>query len=173
MKKLLLILSFSLLLGCASKETQPTENETSLTLKPTETEESTIVDESILTFGSTFQFDNFEINVGDEPYFTTLSNIFSSHDGKKVVVFPLQITNIGDTTSSINIFYTNYFGPSGTEIENLNLYYDDGLGFSGDLRKGATQDINAYLLYSEDGDYVIEFAKLFDTPIELILPVYQ
>ncbi|NLJ79072.1 MAG: DUF4352 domain-containing protein [Tissierellia bacterium] len=123
-----------------------------------------------LTFGDTFEFDGFEIEMGSDYSFDVVDNEFSDHDGESVAVVPVTVTNKSGETNSFNMFFYTIFNSSGTEAESIMAYFDNSLEFMGDLRDGATGEANIYILYDGDGDYYLEFDN-FSEEVEVKLPI--
>lgn len=116
-----------------------------------------------LTLGSTFEFDNLEITVGDKIKFVKIKNQFSEHKKDKIIKVPLHITNLSDKAHGLNMFYVKGFGSKGTEVDEVGTYFKDGLFESGDIRPGKSQDLSLYFVYDGDGEYFITFEALFDS----------
>ena len=89
--------------------------------------------------------------------FTTVKNQFSEQNGKDVIELPVHVKNIGDETNHLNTFEYTFFGPKGTELDNVSAYFDNDIFRAGDLRSGAEYDTYFHLLYEGDGSYFIEF----------------
>ena len=124
-----------------------------------------------LGLGSTFEFDGFTFTLGDSYETTTLENQYSDLNGKTVLVIPVTVTNNNSDTKSVNLFYFKAFGPDGNELAQCYTYYmDTDLLMAGDMRSGATKDSYLHLVYTEDGDYVIELED-FKTKLEIKIPV--
>lgn len=173
------LLAFSLF-GCggsaessATTDAEPSEASETSTEATTEatTTEVTEAEPSSLTFGSTFTFDGFDIQIGDAISTTTLSNGFSDKDGATIIGVPLTLTNNNEESSSLNMFYVKEFGSSGTELDTVFTYFDDDVRMAGDMRPGASMTAPLYFLYDGDGTYVIEFAEVWGDPIEVEIPV--
>ncbi len=164
MKKLLILFALLALVGCSSSDKDDKTNEEVGTTPTPEVEDTKI------TYGSTFEFDGFEITIGDSAEIQTFESRFNDNNGKDMIVIPFNIKNNGEESSSINMFYVNYYNPDGTEAEDLNSY-NDGLGWGGNLRSGSETTEYAYVLYVEDGEVVIEFSKPFGETIEVFLDV--
>ena len=109
------------------------------------------------TLGDTFEFDGFEITFDKNYSFVTLNNQFSEHDGKDVVRLGATIKNNSGTTDSINMFFISYFGSNGTELDDVNYYFDENINEAGDLRDGASIKKYFYFLYDGNGKYGIDF----------------
>lgn len=148
-----------------TEETEVTETE------KTETKEEP-VDDQALSFGDSFEFHGFTLELGEDYYFDTISNQFSDHNGKDVIAIPVTLTNNTGETSSFNMFFFTAFDTTGIKADNVSAYFDDSVDLSGKMRDGASQDAAFYILYSGDGDYYIEFDD-FSEHVEVKLPVNQ
>lgn len=127
--------------------------------------------EKVLSLGDSFEFDNFKVDIGEEYSFDVIKNQFSEHDGKDVIVLPVTITNISGETQLFNMFYFTIFDQSGNTSDSVSAYFDNSIDFVGEMRDGAEKETNFYILYSEDGDYYIEFKKPGGERIEVKIPV--
>lgn len=131
---LVLFLSITLITGCTSTK-----------------------DNKSIGLGETFIFDELEITLGKDISFTKIDNEYSDYYGKTVVKLPITVKNLKDETHSLNMFYYNVFGASGTETKSVTIYFDDGIDEAGDLRTGASYTKYMYFIYDQDGEYAIEF----------------
>lgn len=125
-----------------------------------------------LTYGDTFTFDGFELTIYDTIEWTSIVNKYSDYNGKEVVLIPVHIKNLSGETGTINMFYINLFGSAGTELDSVSTYFDNILGYSGDLRDGAEADVYLAVLYDGDGDYYVEFDS-FGEKVEVKLPILK
>ena len=71
--------------------------------------------------------------------------------------------NNKDENHNLNMFYYKTFGSQGTELDDISAYFDDEVGWAGELRPGASYTKAFYLLYDGDGTYAIEFNDWFNT----------
>lgn len=117
-------------------------------------------------FGKTITFDGFEVTLQEDYTFTVVENRFSENNGKEVVELPVHIKNVGAETGHLSPFRYKFFGPSGTEIDDISAYFDNDAFRAGDLRPGAEYDTFFHILYESDGSYYVEF-KNYDERIEL------
>lgn len=127
---------------------------------------------SELTLGDTFNFDDFEITLGTELDFTKIKNKYSDHHKESVIAVPVKATNKGEETGSVNMFFVKYFGPDGTEIDNVMYYFDDDILNKGSIRPNATLEGYFHLLYAGDGDYYISFDN-YSKRVEVKIPVQK
>ena len=125
-----------------------------------------------LSFGSTFDFDNLTIHIGDGYTTTTLDNPYADHANATVIVLPISITNNAQEAQGLNMFSVKEFGPAGTEMDTVYTYFmDSDIRMMGDARQGATLNGNLYFLYEGDGDYYISFKLLGGKATEVKIPV--
>ena len=124
-----------------------------------------------LTFGSSFDFDDLTITIGDAYEVTTIDNQFSDWSGKDILALPITIKNNKDESHGLNMFYVTSYGSAGTKLDTVYTYFDDGMSTFNDMRSGATVEGHLYLPYDGDGDYVIEFAMLTGKKTEVEIPV--
>lgn len=159
--------------GCVSTEepTADTSDPAAVEQEVTSVEEETVT-EDVLTFGSSFEFDNLTITIGDSISTTTLDNEFSELDGEMVVALPISVTNNADETHGLNMFYLTFYGSQGLQLDDVSAYFDDDIRWMGDMRSGATMAGMLYFLYDGNGDYFMVLDDWSDTfevkiPIEL------
>lgn len=111
------------------------------------------------TFNETFEFDDLNITIGSDYTFTTVSNKYSDYYNKAVIKLPITIKNISNETHGLNMFYYDIYGSQGTEVKDVNSYFDENVDYAGDLRSGAEYTKYLYIVYDGDGLYTIEFDK--------------
>ena len=139
------------------------------TITPTPTPASTDI-----SFGDTFVFDNLEITFINETEWVILDNEFDENHGADVLRIPMTVKNISEETYGLDSASYTIYGPKGTQLDLVNFYFDNNVSDAGDMRSGAVQDTNMYVLYDGDGDYYIEFEELFtlaETKVEVKLPI--
>lgn len=118
--------------------------------------------ETSYSFNETFEFDNLEITIGSSYIITKVNNEYSDYHQKDVVKLPITIKNLKNETHSLNMFYYNIFGSTGTEVESTWIYFDDSIENAGELRSGASYTKYLYFLYDGDGTYAIEFDDIWN-----------
>lgn len=154
--------------------TTPDSKEDEATHPQTSEPESDEVENEELSYGSTFVFDDLEITIGNAEDVTLakVDNQFSDNNGADVIVLPVTIKNLKDESHSLNMFYYNFYGSAGTEIDSVSSYFHDSdIEFAGHIRSGASLTSAFHILYDGDGDYYIEFSDLFSEKIEIKLPI--
>ena len=127
-----------------------------------------------LSFGSTFEFDDLEITIGnaDDIGWDEVNNSYNDHYGEDVVRLPVTITNKKDETHGLNFLYVDVYGPDGNKLDSVgSSTYDNDYTDSWQMRPGATKETNMHFLYNGDGEYVIEFDPIFGTKIEVYLSI--
>ena len=122
------------------------------------------------TLGSTIEFDDLSIQLGEGIETTQFSNQFSEHDGETVVVLPVSITNNSGEAKGLNMFYVKEFGSKGTELDSVFTYFDNDVRMMGEARSGATLTGSLCFLYDGNGDYYLTFNN-FRNKIEVKVPV--
>ena len=122
--------------------------------------------DSSLGLGSTFEYDDMTVTIGDSYKTTTLDNEFSDKNGATVIELPITVTNNGKKSNSLNMFLMKQYGPKGVELDNISSYFmnEDDASWSGDLRPGATDTVTMHMLYDGDGTYAIEFEQVWGDP---------
>lgn len=110
-----------------------------------------------------FEFEDLEITVSDTYTFDTIDNSFSEYNGRTVIVIPVTVKNIDDEENGLNMFYYNFYSPSGTRLNSVSSYfYDNSIDFADDLQPNESYTKNFYVLYDGDGTYTIEFNNYED-----------
>ena len=108
--------------------------------------------------GETFEFDDFEITLGTDYSFTKIDNEYSDKYGKDVVKLPIELKNISDDESRLNMFYYTVIGSDGTELDRVASYFlDDAVDYADELRSGDSYTKYIYFLYDGDGQHTIKF----------------
>lgn len=120
--------------------------------------------------GDSFDFEGFEVTISDVDGWDKVKNEFAEENGKEVFRVKMTEVNNSDETGSVNMFSYKAFSPSGTELNDVNAYFDDSSMSAGEVRSGGTIEAYVYMLYEGDGDYVLEFDDWSKT-IEVIIPV--
>lgn len=167
-KSLILLLSLMLIAsGCGSDESS--SNEEGKTIQNEESQKE-VEEKKELSYGDTFVFDEFEMVISDSIEWTTLDNPYSELDGADIALIPVHIKNNSDETGNINMFYIKLYGSKGTELEDVAFYFDNILGYNGDLRPQAEADAYLAVVYDGDGDYYVEFDDIFNK-CEVKLPI--
>lgn len=171
MKKILLAISLLLLLAsCAPKElltkdetipeiptpTQNTESSSTPESTPIPDKAPDKIEYELITFGDSFTFSGFTINISDAYEIFTIDDEWSSHNGKEIIKIPVHIKNNSGETGSLNFMYFNTFGIKGTQQESIIFSVDNDWLNTGDMRNGAEVDAFIHMEYEGDGDYFIE-----------------
>ena len=109
------------------------------------------------SLGETLVVEDVEITFGEKVSWGLLRSTWSDLDGEYYFYLPVSVTNIGDSTNSFP-FGVTVFGPGGLELERVAGVIDaDDITRSGDIAPGATLAGYMHILYTEDGEYKIEF----------------
>ena len=114
------------------------------------------------TLGETFKFDDLEITLGKNYSFDKVDNQFSDDHQKDVLKLPVTVKNLKDETHGLNMFFYSFFGSKGTKANSSGFYFDDSIDSAGDLRPGATQESNFYVIFDGSGKYTVEFSNFLD-----------
>ena len=137
---------------------------------------------SSLTLGQTFELNDFEITLSEDIGFTRLVSPVRDRSGAYVFYIPITLTNIGSVARELNLFYgieeqrpflLTVFSPDGismsgrVEVELYTQHTETNvLAVRGRVQPGETMEKNIYIMYTEDGEYVIEFTDVFDDEIK-------
>ncbi len=146
--------------------TSKTDDQTSTTSSAVSSEES-----EEPGFNTAVQFDGFEITLSDSIKFVKIDNEFSDKNGADVVEVPATIKNIGDETAALNVFYYKFFGPKGTQLDNVSAYFHNDHLSAGEIRPGSEQETYFHFPYEGDGDYYMKLSTFVDEDIEIRLPI--
>jgi len=120
----------------------------------------------------TFIFDELEITIIDDVQWNVIDDRWSNLDGRLVMSFPITVTNVGDSSNSLNSFDVSTFGPDGIQLDTLRFRGADDCVFdSGDIRPGATLNSVLHVLYDGGGEYVLEFSTWRESNIYVIFTV--
>ncbi|MCL2572550.1 MAG: hypothetical protein FWE11_09125 [Defluviitaleaceae bacterium] len=129
----------------------------------------TIADTSvynILSFGSTFEFDGFEVTIGATWEVVTVANRFSDFNGHDAIRVLIEITNTGNETATLR--NPAFYGPDGIRLDSINTLFRDYQPQS--MRPGATATAYLHFLYVDDGEYWAVFSRVRER-IEISLPI--
>jgi len=149
MKKIILLLtvvfSLSLLTACGDGTTEGTKG-----------------------LGETFEFDGLEITLSDEIGFAIFRDRWSDRDGSYMFYIPATVTNIGNISNGLHEWSFTIFSPEDVSIDSISWEMaETSITLVGSVQPDATKTGNIYVLYSEDGEYVIEFNNGY-TVIEVV-----
>lgn len=123
-----------------------------------------------LTLGSTFEFDDLEITIGNKVSFDKVDNEFSDYYGKTVVAIPMTVKNLKEDSHIFNSFFVKPFSADGNQSPTFSFLFDDSIDAGKAMQQGATQEGNFYILYTGDGDYIMELDN-FSTKMKVKIPV--
>ena len=124
-----------------------------------------------LQLGSTFDFDNLRITLGDTVRWTDVDASWSDLNRQTVFYIPISVTNNYSSSHRLHGWLVTMFGPDGLRLDEVEWYFDnDVLNGRNDMRPGATLHSYLHILYDGDGEYVIEFSD-WDYTIEVIFQV--
>jgi len=123
--------------------------------------------EGYLSLGSTFDFDNIRVTLGETIGWTDINVSWSDNDGKDVFSIPITVTNIYSSSHRLHRWMVTMFGPDGLRLDEVDSYFNNDI-FNGrnDMRPNATMHSYIHILYDGDGEYVIEFSD-WDYTIEI------
>lgn len=127
------------------------------------------VSQTEFSLGERFVFDDLEIVIIDDIEWATIIWPGSNLDGREVMIFPITVTNMGDSANNIGLGNVTIFGSAGIELENLGFsLLEDSVLRAGDIRPGATLNSIIHVLYDGDGEYVIEFSAWRESSVFVI-----
>ena len=123
------------------------------------------------TYGESFKFDNLQITLASEATFTTVDNEFSDYYECDIIRIEATVKNLSSSSHSLNMFYFKCYAPNGNELDGVDTYFDDSLGWNAkDLASGASYTKAFYLPYLNDGTYKIQFDN-WSTKVTAELPI--
>ena len=128
--------------------------------------------ETEFTLDDTFMFDDLEITIKSDVKWETIDNRWSDFHEREIMVLPITVTNIGDSTNNFP-WNVKLFGPNGIELDGISYYVDDDVTRSGDIRSGATLNGKLHILFDGFGEYVIEFSDFREGETQVIFTVYE
>ena len=117
----------------------------------------------IHALGETFTFDGLELTLDTTYTFVKLKNQFSDLNGSSVMKLGVTVKNVSDEKKGLNMFYYEMFGSQGTQLDSVSAYFDNEVGFAGDLKPTASYHKFFYILYDGDGHYSIDFDNWSET----------
>jgi len=124
-----------------------------------------------LPLGSTFDFDNLRITLGNTIGWTDVDASWSDLNRETVFYIPITVTNNYSSSHRLQGWLVTMFGPDGLRLDEVDWYFDnDVLNGRNDMRPGATLHSYLHILYDGDGEYVIEFSD-WDETVEIIFQV--
>ena len=110
------------------------------------------------TLGSNFTFDQLDITIGTDLKKGTVDNSFSDKNGQDYIIVPIHVTNLSNENHGLNYLYVKAFGSKGTKADIYYYYEDDAdISKAGEMRSGASNDINVKIMYDGDGTYCLTF----------------
>lgn len=132
-------------------------------LEPSNNEKNNPLDEIPVTssgaykLGDTFVFDGLEITLDTTYSFTKVNNRYSDKNGSSVIKLGANVKNVSSEKKHLNMFYYDFFGSKGIELDGVSSYFDNAIDNAGDLKPGASYKAYFYILYDGDGKYSIDF----------------
>ncbi|MCL2827582.1 MAG: DUF4352 domain-containing protein [Oscillospiraceae bacterium] len=117
------------------------------------------------TLGETFEFDGLEITFSEVISFARVQDRISDHHRAYAFYIPTTVVNVGEASNRLSEWIFTIFSPDGRSVNPLNWEFEDtSILNQGDILPGAEKSGNLYILYVEDGEYVIEFSD-FETTL--------
>lgn len=144
---LIVIVLLGLLCACGKKENKETPVQGNV---------------EIYNVGDTFTFDGFEFCIQQDIEFQKTEEPFKGSDKAIVIILPVTIENKSDTARGFNMFLYKIYGPKQEEVDNLSSLFmleekKPAIDFIGPINAKEKKQCYFYLLYKEDGDYLIQF----------------
>ena len=134
----------------------PTTSTTTTT--PSTNNNSTVKKGSVVT-GSTFTFDIYEMTLGKTYEIIKVEDTSSSNYGIDVIKLPVTIKNTSTTRNHLNMYYHEFYGPNGEEIDSLRNDFGsryDAIDYVW-LDGGESKLQYFYIKYKGNGKYQIKF----------------
>jgi len=121
---------------------------------------STRGDVEALDLGDTFTLDGLEITIEDDMRFTSVTRAGSSRYGETVVYFPISVTNVSNRVTNLSTMNHLVYSPDGEQGPCICSDFPDSNIFRiQTIQPGETVQSWLHLLYTTDGEYVIEFGS--------------
>jgi len=124
--------------------------------------------------GQTFEFDDLEITLSSNIGYTKARHAFLDIDRAYVFYIPITIKNIGNSSNILNPFMITLFPPDGISVNYMLNSIELDLAFNTTsiltidrVQPGVTAEGHLYILYAEDGEYVIEFYNFDGDEVEV------
>jgi hypothetical protein len=126
-------------------------------------------DETAATFDSPFIFDDFEITLSSDVASWLLRTPYVDFDGTYAFSIPISVTNIGESEIGLNFSHVFAFSPDGwnTAIVPENVNEETNIFTESSILPNSTIGGYIYIVYSEDGEYIVEFTDRIEESIEL------
>ena len=111
------------------------------------------------SLGEVFEFNGLEITVGETFGFGRMSMLaYERYAGEYFFTVPVEVTNISLASHGLDFWEYMFFSPSGNQISEIGFeFIEDEIGYRGNLQPGASKSGYFHILYSGDGDYIVEF----------------
>ena len=109
--------------------------------------------------GQKITFDGFELTLGKTYQFVIDEGTYSSHRGDTVIKLPCTIKNISNSGNHLNMFYYDFYGPNGEEIDSVRSDFgskNDAIDYV-DVEINESKVQYFYILYKGNGKYKIDF----------------
>lgn len=114
--------------------------------------------------GETFEFDGLEITLSEDIGFTRLRSRWSDHDGAYVFYIPTTVTNIGDSSNELMDWLFTIYSPDGQSLDSVSFEYSGtSISTIGSIQPNASKEGYIYVLFAEDGEYIITFDNFEET----------
>ena len=130
-------------------------------------------DGELATTGRPFEVEGLEIILSPNVGFTRFRNAQSNNDGAYVFYIPISVTNIGETSNGLTIGAVEVFSPAGFGLRDVAFELDrsfenTSIFLAGNIQPGVTKEGVIYVLYTGDGEYIVEFYDAFSETVEAI-----
>ena len=158
--------------GCSSDE--PTETTTPVvSTEPVSTkvatpEASEVAQQDLNGYGSTISVSGMDLTFGD-----TVEWYTEDYSGDEFFKVPAHMINNGEDGNNLNIFYINWYDPTGNGIDSHFTLQDDDLSSGSGMLSGAETDGYLYVSYLGDGTYTLitnDFDNEFKLEFEVVKP---
>jgi len=112
-----------------------------------------------VTLGQTFEIDGLEITFSDNIGYSRVRERFADYNNELIFSIPTTVKNVGTGSNTFNGWMLTVFTPDGTSGNFLDgwMYEEANILAKGAIQPGTIIDGSLYILYDEDGEYIIEF----------------
>ena len=116
-------------------------------------------DDGSISLGQTFEFDGLEITFSSNIGYSRVRDRFSDIHNELIFSIPTTVTNVGEGGNALHSWLFTVFAPNGMSTSVLDswLYEDTNILSIGAVQPGTKIEGNLYVMYNEDGEYLIEF----------------
>jgi len=112
-----------------------------------------------VTLGQTFEVDGLELTLSNNIGYSRVRERYADYNNELVFSIPTTVKNVGTGSNTFDGWLLTVFTPDGTSGNYLGgwVYQDTNILSKGAIQPGTTIEGSLYILYDEDGEYILEF----------------